>query len=121
MRTMQTSALHTRIAEGREADYVREHRQIPDDLDPALRRGGVRSWRIWRDGRDLFHLLGVGDYRALRRQPAENPANQRWQGQINQSLADGASYEGADDGIEHVWSLPAQPPAGDAAVQEGSR
>src|SRR5690625_6716652 len=71
MRTMQTIALHTRIAEGREADYVREHRQIPDDLDPALRRAGVRSWRIWRDGRDLFHLLEVEDYRAMRRQLAE--------------------------------------------------
>src|SRR5690625_6297765 len=77
MRTMQTIALHTRIAEGREADYVREHRQIPDDLDPALRRAGVRSWRIWRDGRDLFHLLEVEDYRAMRRQLAEDPANQR--------------------------------------------
>ena len=118
---MQTIALHTRIAEGSEADYVREHRQIPDELDPALRRAGVCSWRIWRDGRDLFHLLEVEDYRAMRRQLAEDPANQRWQQHINQFLEVADSYEGADDGIEHVWSLPAEPPAGDATAEEGRR
>src|SRR5699024_9953443 len=121
MRTMQTIALHTRIAEGREADYVREHRQIPDDLDPALRRAGVRSWRIWRDGRDLFHLLEGEEYRARRRQPPEDPANQRWQEHLHQFLGGADPYEGADGGNEHVGSPPAQPPAGDAAVQEGSR
>ena len=108
---MQTIALHTRIAEGREADYVREHRQIPDDLDPALRRAGVRSWRIWRDGRDLFHLLEVEDYRAMRRQLAEDPANQRWQEHINQFLEVVDDYGGEDSGIRPVWSLPSQGPA----------
>lgn len=116
---MQTIALHTRIAEGNEADYVREHRQIPADLDPALRRAGVRSWRIWRDGRDLFHLLEVEDYRAMRQQLAEDPANQRWQDHINQFLELVDSYEGEDEGIEHVWSLPPMPPADRSDAGEG--
>ncbi len=46
----RTIALHTRIAEGAEADYVREHAVVPPALDAE------------------------------------------------------------DDGIEHVWSLPASPP-----------
>lgn len=120
---MQTIALHTRIAEGSEADYVREHRQIPADLDPALRRAGVRSWRIWRDGRELFHLIEVEDYRAMRQQLAADPANLRWQEHINQFLEVADSYAGEDEGIEHVWSLPSAPPsappAGGAGTGEG--
>ncbi len=108
---METIALHTRIAAGHEADYVREHQQIPADLDPAMRRAGVQSWRIWRDGRDLFHLVEVEDYTAMRRALAQDPANQRWQEHINQFLEVADSYDGDDHGIEHVWSLPEQPPA----------
>lgn len=109
---MQTIAFRTLIAEGRETDYVREHRQIPEDLDPALRRAGVRSWRIWRDARDRFHVVEVEDYRAMRHQLDDDPANQRWQEHINQFLEVADSYEGDDDGIEQVWALPKDPPTG---------
>ncbi|MFC7373655.1 MULTISPECIES: L-rhamnose mutarotase [unclassified Brachybacterium] len=107
---METIALHTRIAPGHEADYVREHQEIPEDLDPVLRRAGVHSWRIWRDGRDLFHLVEVEDYRAMRQMLAASPANQRWQEHINQFLEVADSYAGDDTGIEHVWCLPGTGP-----------
>lgn len=106
---MQTIALHTRIAEGREADYDREHAVIPAELDAALRRAGVHAWRIWRDGRDIFHLVEVEDYRAMRLALAQDPANQRWQEHINQFLEIEDDYSGDDDGITPVWSLPELP------------
>ena len=53
---METVALHTRLKAGREADYDRVHATIPSELDGALREAGVHSWRIWRSGRELFHL-----------------------------------------------------------------
>lgn len=103
---MQQIALHTRIAEGRELDYEREHQQIPSDLDAALREAGVHFWTIWRDGRDLFHLVEVEDYQAMRRHLATHPADVSWQEHINQFLEQVDSYEGDDMGIGQVWSLP---------------
>src|SRR5699024_6494403 len=107
---MERIALHTRIAEGREGDYDREHARIPDELDAALRAAGVHEWRIWRDGRDIFHVVEVEDYSAMRRRLAEDPANQRWQEHINQFLEVVDDYGGGDSGIRPVWSLPPQPP-----------
>lgn len=107
---MERIALHTRIVEGREADYDREHARIPDALDASLRAAGVHAWRIWRDGRDIFHLVEVEDYAAMRHQLATDPANQRWQEHINQFLEVVDDYSGEDTGIRPVWSLPAHGP-----------
>ncbi|MDN6303787.1 MAG: L-rhamnose mutarotase, partial [Brachybacterium sp.] len=95
---MERIALHTRIAEGREEDYDREHARIPDELDASLRAAGVHEWRIWRDGRDIFHLVEVRDYAAMRHRLAEDPANQRWQEHINQFLEVVDDYGGEDSG-----------------------
>ncbi|MCS6711738.1 L-rhamnose mutarotase [Brachybacterium sp. EF45031] len=102
----QVIALHTRAAAGREGDYDREHARIPDDLDAALRRAGVHSWRIWRDGQDLFHLVEVDDYAAMREQLRTDPANVAWQQHINQFLEVVDSYDGDDTGLDLVWQLP---------------
>jgi L-rhamnose mutarotase len=114
---METIALHTRIADGHEADYAREHARIPDDLDPALREAGVVTWRIWRDGVDVFHVVEVEDYHAMRAYLKDHPANIAWQEHINQFLAAPDSYEGDDDGIDLVWQLPEVP----AGQTEGGR
>ncbi|HEU4426066.1 MAG TPA: L-rhamnose mutarotase, partial [Pilimelia sp.] len=63
---MQRVALHTRLKPGREAEYDAVHAVIPAELDAALRAAGVRTWRIWRDGQDLFHVVEVDDYRRMR-------------------------------------------------------
>src|SRR5437764_9796756 len=75
-------ALHTRLRAGAEAEYERLHARIPEDLLPALRAAGVRDWRIWRDGQDLFHLVDVEDYRTMRDALRDHPANLAWQAEV---------------------------------------
>jgi L-rhamnose mutarotase len=101
-------ALHTRLREGAEDAYDKLHARVPHDLAVALRDAGVRDWRIWRDGLDVFHLVDVEDYRAMRAFLRDHPANIAWQADVTrlQSLPD--DYSGADDGLLPVWSLSAQ-------------
>jgi L-rhamnose mutarotase len=101
-------ALYTRLREGAEDAYDELHARVPDDLADALREAGVRDWRIWRAGLDVFHLVDVEDYRAMRAFLREHPANLAWQARVTglQSLPD--DYSGEDDGLLPVWSLSAQ-------------
>jgi L-rhamnose mutarotase len=101
-------ALHTRLRAGAEDAYDELHARVPDDLAAALRDAGVRGWRIWRDGLDVFHLVDVEDYHAMRDFLREHPANVAWQARVTrlQSLPD--DYSGEDDGLLLVWSLSAQ-------------
>jgi L-rhamnose mutarotase len=99
-------ALHTRLKPGAEAEYERVHATIPPDLDAALRAAGVRSWRIWRDGRDLFHVVEVDDYQRMRDELREHPANIPWQARMAELLEVEDDYSGTDRGIRLVWELP---------------
>jgi len=103
---MQTVALHTRLKAGKEKEYERVHAIIPSDLDGALRAAGVHSWRIWRSGRDLFHLVEVEDYQAMRSALRDHPANIPWQARMAELLEVEDDYSGNDTGIGLVWSLP---------------
>lgn len=98
--------LHTRLRPGKEAEYERVHAVIPDELDAALRESGVRSWRIWRDGLDLFHVVEVDDYPAMRRTLAGHPANVPWQARMAELLDVEDDYSGTDSGLSLVWELP---------------
>lgn len=99
-------ALHTKLKPGREADYERAHAVIPAELDAALRESGVHSWEIWRDGQDLFHVVEVEDYQAMRRALADHPANIPWQAKMSELLAIEDDYSGNDLGLTKVWELP---------------
>ncbi|MBB5892190.1 L-rhamnose mutarotase [Kutzneria kofuensis] len=103
---METVALHTRLKPGREADYEAVHAVIPDELDSALREAGVHSWRIWRSGRDLFHLVEVEDYAAMRAFLAEHPANVPWQARMAELLEVQDDYSGSEPDVKLVWALP---------------
>lgn len=103
---MEQIALHTRLKAGAEAEYERVHATIPADLDVAMREAGVHSWRIWRDGQDLFHLVEVEDYQAMRHTLRNHPANLPWQQRMSELLDVPDSYEGDDRGIALVWELP---------------
>lgn len=103
---MERIALHTRLKPGREEEYDRVHAQIPAELDNALREAGVLSWSIWRSGRELFHLVEVEDYRAMRLFLADHPANIPWQVQMARLLEVADDYSGDDSGIPLVWSMP---------------
>ncbi|WP_020661754.1 L-rhamnose mutarotase [Amycolatopsis benzoatilytica] len=102
----QTVALRTRLKPGTESTYEEVHAVIPQDLDAALRRAGVRSWRIWRDGLDLFHFVEVDDFEQMRAKLAVDPADIAWQERIN-ALLDLDRSELAH-GLGLVWELPAE-------------
>ncbi len=99
-------ALHTRLKVDRELDYERVHATISDELDRRLRGAGVHAWSIWRSGRDLFHLVEVDDYAAMRRTLADDPVNLDWQQQMSGLLEVADDYSGGDHGIPLVWRLP---------------
>lgn len=103
---MQQVALHTRLKPGKEEEYEQVHAVIPAELDAALRAAGVHSWRIWRDGQDLFHLVEVEDYRSMRHALRDHPANVPWQQRMSELLDVQDSYAGDDDGLRLVWELP---------------
>jgi L-rhamnose mutarotase len=102
---MQTIALHTRLQPGRELDYERIHATIPPELDVALRAGGVASWRIWRNGLDLFHVVEVDDYAALQRRLATDPADIAWQARMAELLEVETEREALGP-LHEVWHLP---------------
>ncbi|WP_409490375.1 L-rhamnose mutarotase [Amycolatopsis sp. cmx-11-12] len=99
-------ALHTRLKPGKEAEYESVHAVIPVDLDEALRSAGVHSWRIWRDGLDLFHLVEVEDYAKMRATLRDHPANIPWQARMSELLDVEDDYSGNDSGLGLVWELP---------------
>lgn len=98
-------ALHTRLKPGHESEYEQVHATIPADLEIALRDAGVSSWRIWRDGLDLFHVLEVEDYQAMRHALRDHPANVPWQRRMAALLDVEDDYSGADTGLKLVWEL----------------
>jgi L-rhamnose mutarotase len=104
---VQRVALHTRLRPGKEREYERVHAVIPADLDAALRQAGVHTWRIWRSGTDLFHVLEVEDYQAMRQALRDHPANAPWQARMAQMLAVEDDFSGTDSGLPLVWELPA--------------
>jgi L-rhamnose mutarotase len=106
---METIALHTRLAVGREADYEAIHAVIPPELDTALRGAGVATWRIWRSGRDIFHVVECEDYAVMRSFLREHPANIPWQARMGELFEVPDDYSGDDRGISMVWELPQRP------------
>ncbi|NUP62002.1 MAG: L-rhamnose mutarotase [Nonomuraea sp.] len=100
---MERLALHTRLKPGCEETYDREHARIPADLESAMRAHGVRSWRIFRDGLDLFHVVEVEDYAALQAALKDDPADQAWQRQMNR-LLDG-DFDKSAGGMKQVWEM----------------
>jgi L-rhamnose mutarotase len=108
---MPRVALHTRLKAGKEEEYDRVHKVIPAELDVALREAGVNAWRIWRDGRDLFHVVEVEDYQRMRHFLRDHPANVPWQARMAELLEVEDDYSGGDSGLGLVWELPPGGPA----------
>lgn len=100
---MERLAIHTRLKPGCEEIYDREHATIPADLEAAMRENGVRSWRVFRDGLDLFHFVEVDDYAALQAALRDHPADLAWQRQMNR-LLDG-DFDKSGGSLPLVWEM----------------
>jgi L-rhamnose mutarotase len=98
-------ALHSVLKPGREADYDRVHARVPDELLDALRDAGIREWRIWRSGRNLFHLVECDDFDAALRALADDPRDRSWQAFIGDYVA---HFEEPANGLPLVWELSGQ-------------
>lgn len=103
-------ALHSEIAAGAVADYVREHARVPDELVALFERAGIHDWTIWRSGDRLFHLVDCDDWAHAMALVHGDPADTRWQAHIGRFVAGfrGADGEDAYAPLESVWSLAAQ-------------
>ncbi|WP_219470402.1 L-rhamnose mutarotase [Nonomuraea rhizosphaerae] len=100
---MERIALRTRLKAGFEETYDREHARIPAELEAAMRAAGVHSWRIFRDGLDLFHFVEVDDYAAFQAAMKDDPADQAWQRKMNR-LLDG-DFDKESGGLAQVWEM----------------
>jgi L-rhamnose mutarotase len=108
MKESQFVVLHTILKEGRGSDYDEIHEVIPGDVAHALRENGVRDWRIWRDGRQVFHVVEVADYASMRAEMASLPANVAWQGRVAPLFEKPDDYGATGSGMTPLWSLAAQ-------------
>jgi L-rhamnose mutarotase len=104
---MMRVALHTRVKPGAEEAYDAAHRDVPEELQAAIRSAGAHRWTIWRSGLDLFHVIECEDYARLLAELAELPVNVAWQARMAELLDVVHDYgaQGADAGLPVVWEL----------------
>jgi L-rhamnose mutarotase len=105
---MVIKALHTRLHADAVERYDALHARVPSDLLTALGEAGVDDWRIWRSGQDVFHVVSVGDYVAMRAHLRDHPANVAWQAQVVPLQERPDDYSGEDDGVPFLWSYAEQ-------------
>jgi L-rhamnose mutarotase len=100
-------ALHTTVRADRIGAYEAAHREVPAELSAAIRAAGATSWRIWRSGTDLFHLLECEDYARLLAELEQLPVNVAWQARMTELLDVTHDYSegGAGAGLPVVWEL----------------
>ena|SRR5437764_11474438 len=111
-------AIHTVLREGKEQAYEEVHARIPDELMDAHRRAGIHDWRIWRSGRNLFHLVECDDFAAAMRKIEQEPANQHWQLFIGDYVDHVELTATGEAALPLVWRMqeqaaqrPSQPPS----------
>ena len=71
--------LHTQLRSGAEVAYERVHQEMSLEVKDALRRAGFNKWLIFRDGRDLFHIVECTDYPGALKRFFDDPVGRRWQ------------------------------------------
>ena len=100
-----THVFHTRLRPGTEATYDTEHAEIPAELARAMRSAGIREWRIWRDGVDVFQLVEADDFERAIVEINESGIAREWSAAIAELIdVDVDASTGA--GVAHpVWCL----------------
>ena len=106
---MTEHALHSVLRPGREDAYEEVHARVPQELLAALLNSGIRDWRIWRSGTDVFHLIECDDLAAALAALDADPRNQRWQAFIGDYVDHFEPPDGsAGFGLSQVWQLTGQ-------------
>ncbi|WP_405970656.1 L-rhamnose mutarotase [Streptomyces sp. NBC_00988] len=107
---MQFVALHTRLRPGMEEAYEETHREVPAALVHDLKARGVVEWRIWRHGRDLFHLVECEDYAAFAAGPATNETAETWGDRMDPYLEVQNDLSDPDRNMMRaVWTMTGNP------------
>ncbi|HEY1479468.1 MAG TPA: L-rhamnose mutarotase [Gaiellales bacterium] len=99
--------LHTRLRPGAEAAYDELHRAVWPEVLALIRRAGVTSWMIYRDGLEIFHAIECDDYEAAIAQLASEPANRRWQAEVAPLMETAHDHSGgSSDRLSLIFELP---------------
>jgi L-rhamnose mutarotase len=98
--------LHTRLRPGAEARYDAAHAAVWPDVLAAIRRVGVTSWLIFRDGLDLFHYIECEDYERAIAELSDDPVNVRWQAEMAPMTEVAHDYSGSSsDRLPLIFDL----------------
>jgi L-rhamnose mutarotase len=99
--------LRTRLRAGKESEYDSVHAKISPELEALLKAHGVHSWRIYRSGLDLFHIVEVDDYAAFLEAVEKHPVNVAWQERMSELLDVPHDYGNPRSNVlPLVWELP---------------
>jgi L-rhamnose mutarotase len=74
--------LRTRLKPGAQDAYEAAHAAIWPEVQAAQRKAGIRTWTIFGDGLDLFHVVDCDDFDRAESLLATDPADQRWQAEM---------------------------------------
>ncbi len=86
--------IHTRLKPGIEMRYEAYHRAVWPEVLAAIRKSGIRTYVIFRDGLDLFHFIECDDYDRAIRELAVDPINIKWQAEMAPMMAVAHDYSG---------------------------
>ncbi|MBB5803381.1 L-rhamnose mutarotase [Saccharothrix ecbatanensis] len=71
---MDVVVIRTKLREGKELAYEEAHRVLPGEVRGDLVARGIRDWKIFRDGRDLIHVITAEpSFEAFRATPSADP------------------------------------------------
>jgi L-rhamnose mutarotase len=98
--------LRTRLKPGAQDRYDEYHRAVWPEVLDAIRRAGITSYVIFRDGLDLFHYIECDDYERAIADLAHDPVNVRWQAEMAPMMAVAHDFSGkSSDRLPMIFQL----------------
>jgi L-rhamnose mutarotase len=98
--------LHTKLKPGAEDRYDEYHRAVWPGVLTAMRRAGISTYVIFRDGTDLFHYIECDDYDRAIGELAQDPVNIKWQAEMAPMMAVAHDFSGqSSDRLPMIFEL----------------
>ena len=98
--------LHTRLKPGAEERYEEYHRAVWPEVLQAIRRSGISTYVIFRDGLDLFHFIECDDYDRAIAGLAQDPITIKWQAEMAPMMAIAHDFSGkGGDRLPMIFKL----------------